>query len=319
MKIPLSIYLDYKEVHVKSIRERGAKAFAAKKTPAYKKPRSQHIDSVNTRAMLTMAQLIKEFTTKAHAWREGFTINQARDACLAAHGARSAPSQIPHKIPGVPGEVSKPPAYSVGTFCSGGCLDTLAAIRAGFTPVWGTEICERKRAMWRSLTHSRDLGSTEDVDWSNQIVPDMIISGTPCTDFSPSGTCQGEYGPTGWMFEAQADHFLLMQPNSFCIEMVDNAVRVNGGRALASLLSKLREKYEVNDQVIRTIDHGDASNRTRIFIVGLHKRLGKVAKEFHFPAGNCPPLPARALAVPDAEVPSRFWRYHDEPLEVESK
>ena len=51
-----------------------------------------------------------------------------------------------------------------GVFSSGGCLDTLAAIRSGFTPVWGTEICERKRYMWRDLTRTRDLGSTWDVN-----------------------------------------------------------------------------------------------------------------------------------------------------------
>ena len=266
--------MDYKEVHVKAIRKMGAKAFAAMKTPAFKMPRSQHIVSVNTRAVLTMAELVKEFTTQANAWREGATIAQARERCLTAHGCRTGtkPSPAP------PGSIPKTPTYSVGTFCSGGCLDTLAAIRAGFVPIWGTEICERKRAMWRSLTHTEDLGSTWDVDWSNQLVPDMLISGTPCTDFAPSGTCRGEYGPTGWMFEAQAAPILLMQPNSFCIEMVENAVRVNGGRALSSLLNKLKEKYEVTHQVIRTIDHGDASNRTRLFIVGLHKRLGLVSK-----------------------------------------
>ena len=121
------------------------------------------------------------------------TINKAKYLCDLAQMGRGPPYLATSLDNGGQRRSNKhQPGFSVGVFSSGGCLDTLAAIRAGFTPVWGTEICERKRAMWRDLTRTRDLGSTWDVNWEDQVVPDMIISGTPCIDFSSSGGCMGE-------------------------------------------------------------------------------------------------------------------------------
>ena len=37
------------------------------------------------------------------------------------------------------------PSYTFATFSSGGCCDTIASLMTGLTPLWGTEICERKR------------------------------------------------------------------------------------------------------------------------------------------------------------------------------
>ena len=254
-------------------------------------PRSESEPRVTTRALITVAQLINNYCKSTAEWRDRMTITKAKYLCDLAQGcapplAKGAPIQ--HK-----------PGFTVGVFSSGGCLDTLAAIRSGFTPVWGTEICERKRSMWRDLTRTRDLGSTWDVNWNEQVVPDMIISGTPCIDFSSSGACMGEYGNTGWMFSAQAEPILLLSPNSFCIEMVANCLKVNGGRAFKSLVDQLETQYIIKHEVIRTMEHGDSSNRTRVFIVGLHKRLGDAAHSFVFPTGDAPPTPARSQAVPD--------------------
>ena len=97
------------------------------------------------------------------------------------------------------------PKYTVGVFASGGLLDTIASIRAGFRPVWGTEICHRKRTLWHKLTGTQDLGDTLQVDWSNQTVPDCLISGMPCTDYSSSGSRTGEDGDTGHLYVDQCD------------------------------------------------------------------------------------------------------------------
>ena len=199
---------------------------------------------------------------------------------------------------------------TVGVFSSGGCLDTLAAIRSGFTPVWGTGICERKRAMWCDLTRTRNLGSTWDVNWKEQVIPDMIISGTPCIDFSSSGACRGEHGDTGWMFSAQAEPILLLSPSSFSLSL-----KVNGGRAFKPLVYQLESQYVVKHEVIRTVEHGDSSNRTRVFIVGLHKHLGVAANSFTFPIGDAPPTPNRSQAVPDNLVPEEYWRYYAPQLQ----
>ena len=100
------------------------------------------------------------------------------------------------------------------------------------------------------LTRTCDLGSTWDMNWNEQVVPNMIISGTPCIDFSSSGACAGEYKTTGWMFSAQAESILLLSPNSFCIEMVANFLKVNGGRAFKSLVDQLETQYVIKHEVI---------------------------------------------------------------------
>ena len=82
-----------------------------------------------------------------------------------------------------PGQVGP----TVGVFSSGGCLDTLAALRCGFRPIWGTEVDERLRTVWSHLTGAPDLGDTFKVDWQHQVVPDLLISGQPCTNYSSSG------------------------------------------------------------------------------------------------------------------------------------
>ena len=99
--------------------------------------------------------------------------------------------------------------YTVGVFCSGGCLDTIAAMRCGFRPVWGTEVCHRKRALWSSLTGTPDLGDTFSVRWNYQTIPDFIQSGQPCMDYSSSGSKKGEFGPTGYMFVKQCEQLLM--------------------------------------------------------------------------------------------------------------
>ena len=87
-----------------------------------------------------------------------------------------------------------------------------------------------------------------------------------------------------------------------------NAVHVHHGRDIKELLRRLRGMYAVKQKVIKTIEHGDGTNRTRIFFVGLHRRLGTGAHMFRFRKGTCmfPPT-ARSYAVPDKQVPDKYW------------
>ena len=136
--------------------------------------------------------------------------------------------------------------FSLGTMSSGGCLDTIAAIREGFRPIWGTEICEKKRALWRNLTNTRDLGDTFAVEWENEETPDLIISGQNCMDYSHSGTQTGEDGKTGWAFVKQTEELNKLQPNAICLEMVDNAINVHNGREVRKVITELEKNYIYN-------------------------------------------------------------------------
>ena len=88
------------------------------------------------------------------------------------------------------------------------------------------------------------------------------------------------------MYVSQAGPILTLEPSSFVLEMVANVTEVHNGRELKKLVDQLTTMYVVKTKIIKTIDHGDGTNRTRMFIVGLHRRLGKVAYNFRFPRGS---------------------------------
>ena len=79
------------------------------------------------------------------------------------------------------------PSYSVGVFSSGGCCDTLAAIRASFTPVWGSEIDPTMNRMFTDLTAAPCYDNTFTTDWSQAKNITYLKSGQTCTDYSLSG------------------------------------------------------------------------------------------------------------------------------------
>ena len=117
------------------------------------------------------------------------------------------------------------PSYSVGVFSSGGCCDTLASIRAGFTPVWGSECCPIKNRMFSALTGTECYPDTFAHDWSNARHVTLLKSGQTCIDYSLSGPyfrgeSGGRDGKTGWMFVKQVDPILTIQPTAFVLEMV---------------------------------------------------------------------------------------------------
>ena len=96
-------------------------------------------------------------------WRDAFTMKMAREACREGG-----------------------PAYSAGIFCSGGCLDTFAAIRSGFKPLWGTEVHKQRGAMFEDLTGAPCLGDTFAVDFKKQRQVALLWTGQPCPDYSTS-------------------------------------------------------------------------------------------------------------------------------------
>ena len=122
-------------------------------------------------------------------WRNSMPIDAAKAAC-------SRPEK----------------GLTVGVLSSRGCLDTLAAVRTGFTPIWGTEVSERMSTLWSQITRAPDLGDTWNVSWEKEESPDMLVSGQPCLNYSCSGNELGEEGETGWMFVQQAEPILTLEP-----------------------------------------------------------------------------------------------------------
>ena len=78
--------------------------------------------------------------------------------------------------------------FTMGVLCSGGCLDTLAGMRAGFKPIWCTEIDHEQQEMFRDLTRGETLGDTFGDRAKTAEDADYWKSGQPCPNYSMSGS-----------------------------------------------------------------------------------------------------------------------------------
>ena len=76
----------------------------------------------------TLSETLKE-------WRNRFSVKDCINRCKSVQSSHVARM-----------------CFSVAILCAGGLLDTCAAVRMGFLPVWGTEICSKQRFMWNEVT-----------------------------------------------------------------------------------------------------------------------------------------------------------------------
>jgi site-specific DNA-cytosine methylase len=207
---------------------------------------------------------------------------------------------------------------TIAILATGGCIDAIAAIRAGFKPIWATEICPIKQRMWEDLTGTTCHGDTFKQDYTQLQQPDYWTSGQPCTDYARSGSETGDEGETGWMYTAQTESIMQSQPSAIRLEISDNAVRVHDGREVTQVVNTLKQHYIIKAEIIPVWHYGDCTSRRRFFIIGLHKRLGPAAHTFRFPAPTHTAetlISFRDIAVPDDDVPAEYWRY-DKPTRV---
>ena len=244
-----------------------------------------------------MAGTSSDYADPSKRWREAFTIDDAK-------------------------QQNSKGRFTVAVLFSGGCIDTLAAIRTGFQPIWGTEICESQRRMWTDLTQSPSIGDTfqnfDNLQKSKiNLMPtsDYLTSGAPCPDFSLSGSGSGKDGETGWMYVAQVELFLLKQSKVIRLEMSANALEINDGKEVQQVITKLQTIYNIHTKVLKVWRYGDPTNRERLFIVGTLKRLttdpalNDIKFEFPPPTHDTTNAPSiRELAVPDGDVPTQYWR-----------
>ena len=100
--------------------------------------------------------------------------------------------------------------------------------------------------MFEDLTDAPCLGDTFRVDFGKQKHVVLLWSGQPCPDWSSSHLGRnppGAKGATGWQYVAQAKKVLEVMPHAYVLEMVPNALRVDGGKSVAALLQSLAEMY----------------------------------------------------------------------------
>ena len=225
------------------------------------------------------------------SWNNSFYIKKAQQICQT--------------------KIAEQQSMTVGILCSGGCLDTIAAIRAGFLPIWASEIDSNQARMFEDLTGGASLGDTfgKKIRAASQVK--YIKSGQPCVNYARSGDRSGSKGDTGWMFVHQAKVIIQKNPWSFCLEISDYATEVNKGFEVQELRDSLSKGYVLYEKLICVWWYGDSSNRKRWFMVGFNKHLGHAAHEFVWPlrVNFKDSLPtARSIAVNDNDVQPRYWR-----------
>ena len=87
--------------------------------------------------------------------------------------------------------------------------------------------------MWTEMTCSPALGDTFALEYKSLVRPVYVKSGQTCTDYtSPhaaTGAPIGAEGSTGQDYVEQYKYFERVQPLSFTLEMVSNALYTNNG------------------------------------------------------------------------------------------
>ena len=123
---------------------------------------------------------------------------------------------------------------------------------------------------------------------------------------------QGSGGKKGGeLFVEQLESIFALNPKVVRLEMVPSVETVNDGKELKLVLETLSERYRVHHKVLEMWRYGDPTTRQRLFIVGFHKDHFPRDFTWEWPEGifDEDKYPtARDIAVPDAEVPSSYWR-----------
>jgi site-specific DNA-cytosine methylase len=220
-------------------------------------------------------------------WRQGISI-------------RSIKSQIAN---------GKQDSYSLGVLASGGMLDTIAAVRAGFHPIWGSEIDTDMKAMWEDMTNTSSVGDMANVDFENLRRPVVMISGTPCVSYSSLGNRQGGSDPRGALYIKQGYIIDAVQPDAAIIEQTANVVEINDAKEVKELCNILGNRYYVHTALVPVWEFGDPTNRVRLFIVAIHKKHCDNAKNYRFPSATCDEMhypTAADVAEDDDDVPHEY-------------
>ena len=199
--------------------------------------------------------------------------------------------------------------YSVAVLASGGLLDTLAAIRSGLMPIWGSDTDTSMQALWKDLVGTDSYGDAFSIDLSKVRRPKILKTGFPCPNYCSLGDGTGMEGSTGYLYVKQAKIILQLSPDVAIIEQTDGVLNIEGGKAAHLLINELSTQYHVHHSTVPVWAYGDVSHRKRFIIVAINKRLGAAGRTYQFPSAiyNQQYYPTAAdVAVPDSEVPPGY-------------
>lgn len=104
---------------------------------------------------------------------------------------------------------------------------------------------------------------------------DLYVAGFPCQAFSELGKRKGFTDARGTVFFDIFTYLQLCEPSVFVLENVTGLIKHDKGRTFGRINSMLSTlPYRIYSRVISPTDLSFPQSRKRIFIVGVHDRLG---------------------------------------------
>lgn len=137
---------------------------------------------------------------------------------------------------------------------------------------------------------------------NTELLPDIIYGGPPCQSFSQAGKQKGTLDLRGSLVYDFLRCVEAIRPKAFVMENVSNLKGIAGGALLKELVRAAEALgYHTAAKVLTASDYGSPQVRKRIFIVGIHRNIGKPV----FPTPTHSALPS-LLEAPCLTVGAAF-------------
>ncbi|WP_187879370.1 DNA cytosine methyltransferase [Helicobacter pylori] len=185
-----------------------------------------------------------------------------------------------------------------------GGLD-LGFIQNGFEIVWANDFDKYAVETYKAnIGQNIVLGDIE-IEKDHICEHDILIGGFPCQPFSTLGSLQGFEDKRGTLFFTICEIIKKHKPKIVVLENVKNLINHNKGESFKRILFELNElDYQVNYNLLNTLDFGIPQQRNRVFIVALRKN-SFINLEFVFPAKTSCKI--SALDLLDKQVELKYF------------
>ena len=177
-------------------------------------------------------------------------------------------------------------------FTGAGLLD-IGFLKAGFDIIWHNEnnldFVEGFEFGMGSLQYTGhnclvqntnsiiDIGPQQIVKeaFNNLAIPDVfgIIGGPPCPDFSVGGKNRGKEGDKGFLSKVFINRIIELQPTFFLFENVPGLLHTKKHKKfLSELMAFLSSDFNIEINIINSLDFGVPQDRERVFLIGFNKK-----------------------------------------------
>ncbi|WQR68937.1 DNA (cytosine-5-)-methyltransferase [Helicobacter pylori] len=185
-----------------------------------------------------------------------------------------------------------------------GGLD-LGFIQNGFEIVWANDFDKHAVETYKANIGQNIILGDIEIEKDHICGHDILIGGFPCQPFSTLGSLQGFEDKRGTLFFTICEIIKKHRPKIVVLENVKNLINHNKGESFKRILFELNElDYQVNYDILNTLDFGIPQQRNRVFIVALRKN-SFTNLEFVFPTKI--PCKISALDLLDKQVELKYF------------